>query len=476
MSVIVSGFEIVSVGDDIDLTITIENLTCSPGGNGGEFYIYLDKTSGGTVDSTYSSTSNTSITFTHRFFSVPSDEYQSTAIIYDQCGESYVVTSNTLSHSSSISPPTRPTPPTNGPTGVTTSSLNADNNPDFCIATNATDISFSLLNTLFGRNSGSLNTRLSGLSNPSLVPSLFGYSYLPIDVVTPGKLRQNAVSELKGTCNYGTLDEYIVGIRVDGSALVADQQYTGSNEYSRDFRVIWVHLPSNNIVDRCPFDSSRIELRAVVGVNTAYVGTQTPTPLQINITKRNVDGTAASGFPLTTSRSPTSVGSSSNNREISLSYREYVDGRIFIQQGIVGKDLTTTYNVSLTIALRDNGYDQLASVNISTDKFTLVESFDSPATAFAWSYTHDKIGGGTESILEIGDIVTSITSTSDGGFGTSTSVGNKTVTLSLTGGTTVSLIVEKDGVNIYSQVGTDILSTTINFEAGFNYVITAQAE
>jgi hypothetical protein len=476
MSVTVDTFLITSNGDDIDLSLSLSNFTCDDG-DGGEFFIYLvDSSTFISVDSVYGFTTSTSITFTHTFLSIPSGSYLGSAIIYDQCRETINTTSNTLSHSSSISPPTPPTPPTNGPTGVTTSSLNADNNLDFCIATNATDISFSLLNTLFGRNSGSLNTRLSGLSNPSLVPSLFGYSYLPIDVVTPGKLRQNAVSELKGTCNYGTLDEYIVGIRVDGSALVADQQYAGSNEYSRDFRVIWIHLPSNNIVDRCPFDSSRIELRAVVGVNSAYVGTQTPTPLQINITKRNVDGTAASGFPLTTSRSPTSVGSSSNNREIALSYREYVDGRIFIQQGIVGKDLTTTYNVSLTIALRDNGYDQLASVNISTDKFTLVEGFNSTATAFSWSYTHDKIGGGTASILEIGDIVTSITSTSDGGSGTSTSVGNKTVTLSLSGGTTVSLIVEKDGVTIYNQVGTDILSTTINFEAGFNYVITAQAE
>lgn len=109
-----------------------------------------------------------------------------------------------LTESSTVDPvdpgdPSEPTPVDDDP----------DNNPGICIPTTGA-VSMGDLNVIFGRARDLSNTELSGSSNPSVAPSLFGVSFLPNNVVSPGKLRPNAISEFRGYCHVPPIEAITV--------------------------------------------------------------------------------------------------------------------------------------------------------------------------------------------------------------------------------------------------------------------------
>lgn len=84
-----------------------------------------------------------------------------------------------------------------------------DSNQDVCIPLTGS-VSMGDLNVIFGRARDLSNTELSGSSNPSVAPSLFGVSFLPNNVVSPGKLRPNAISEFRGYCHVPPIEAITV--------------------------------------------------------------------------------------------------------------------------------------------------------------------------------------------------------------------------------------------------------------------------
>lgn len=78
---------------------------------------------------------------------------------------------------------------------------------NYCIPSSQTNLKFSDLRTFYGQNNiASTNIRLSGISNPAEVGTIFGESDLPL-TGTNSKTRPNAVSELRGSCG-GVVDTF----------------------------------------------------------------------------------------------------------------------------------------------------------------------------------------------------------------------------------------------------------------------------
>ena len=97
-------------------------------------------------------------------------------------------------HGSTISPPS----PSNDPPPVT-DDPNATSSGGICIPTTGA-FSMGDLNVIFNRVRALSDTLLSGTSNPSVSPSLFGVSFLPL-TGNPSKTRPNAMSEFRGYCH-----------------------------------------------------------------------------------------------------------------------------------------------------------------------------------------------------------------------------------------------------------------------------------
>jgi hypothetical protein len=97
-------------------------------------------------------------------------------------------------HGSTIPPPSPsedPPPVTNDP--------NSPSSGGICIPTTGA-VSMGDLNVIFNRVRTLSNTLLSGTSNPSVSPSLFGISFLPL-TGNPSKTTPNAISEFRGYCH-----------------------------------------------------------------------------------------------------------------------------------------------------------------------------------------------------------------------------------------------------------------------------------
>ena len=357
-------------------------------------------------------------------------------------------------------------------TGVTCTDTAPNSNPTRCINTGGTNISFSGLNQLFGRPAQLANTRLSGLSNPSGADSLIGISYLPLDVVTPGKLRQNAVSEFRGQCNYARPDQYSLAIVITSNVTIF-QESPASQVTTKQFNVYWVHPLSGIITKLCPFDNTVVRVTLTARTWIAYVGSTMPLPNSITITKRLANGTAASGYPITVSQSPTIQGINSSTIDIPLSLNESIDGSTVLQKAIIS---TQSYRHSLNVTLLSNTHTVLNGLctipGSGSDVFDQI-IFNPTLTTFTYTWRNSASGVGVSSTLDISGILNNTTSTSSGGDNiTSGSTGNRSVTVTPSPSSAYStLVITQNGSVIFNQTNIGQTTTTVNFQAGFIYEI-----
>jgi hypothetical protein len=365
--------------------------------------------------------------------------------------------------------------PGSGSTGITCSDTASDSNLTRCIAINGNNISFSGLNQLFGRPSNTVNTRLSGLYDPSGGDSLIGISYLPIDVVTPGKLRQNAVSEFRGQCNYAAPNGYTIQLVVTSRTSVENQQYTGSVESIIDFKLIWVHVASGIITERCPFENTSIQIKLTVTVTSAYTGSTTPTPYQVSVSKKLANGTTASGYPVTTSRGSTSAGTTTNTYTIPLTLNETVTGTSRMQKGIVGATSTLDISQSASVSgLTHSVLNNLCSITGNGNDVLDQIRFDPQSDTFTYNWSNQASGVGVSSRLTIGTLVDNTTSSGASGSGSNSTSGNRTISVEPSPSSNYSnLTVTENGNVLYSQTNLGTTTTTVNFKIGSNYDITA---
>lgn len=113
-----------------------------------------------------------------------------------------------LTDTSTVDPPTggsEPEPVTNDP--------NATNSEGLCIPSTGA-ASMGDLNVIFGRVRNFASTELSGGSNPSVPPSLFGISFLP-STGTISKSRPNAISEFRGYCHVEPIQPLSISYECD---------------------------------------------------------------------------------------------------------------------------------------------------------------------------------------------------------------------------------------------------------------------
>ncbi len=145
--------------------------------------------------------------------------------------------------------------------------------------------------------------------------------------------------------------------------------------------------------------------------------------------------------------------------------------------------LPTSGPLSFSMIANEQG---ISLSNVSLRSMSVTAGFTTPdaisefygySNAFTWFYQHDNFTSGLGSTLDISDIAQSfiIGSDSDTNFGTSTSTGNKTVSISVDfGGLVSKLQVIQNGVTIVFQSGGTFQSATVNFQAGFQYDIFAE--
>lgn len=187
----ISNFTITSSGNNINYSITWEGFSC--GETRQVIFRLLDYNRNAIVVSDTRTTSNTAGSLSGTFSNVYTGLFYCVATFICDGNRLSAFQTSTLSHGSSIAPPTvegESPPVTNNP----------DSNPDFCIPTTGA-VSMGDLNIIFGRVRNLANTLLSGPNNPSTSPSQFGVSFLPNNAVSPGKLTPNAISEFRGYCH-----------------------------------------------------------------------------------------------------------------------------------------------------------------------------------------------------------------------------------------------------------------------------------
>jgi hypothetical protein len=365
--------------------------------------------------------------------------------------------------------------PGSGSSNVTCSDTAPNSNLTRCIGTSGTNISFSGLNQLFGRPSNTVNTRLSGLLNPSGEDSLIGISYLPLNAVTPGKLRQNAVSEFRGQCNYAAPNGYTIQLIITSRDTITNQQYSGSIEARISFKLVWIHVASGIVTERCPFENTSVQVKLTVTVTNAYGGSTTPFPYEMRLSKKLANGTTASGYPVTTSRSATSAGTTTNTYTVSLGLNETITGESRMQKGIVGA--TATLNISQSasvLSLTHSVLNNLCSISGSGNDVGDSIRFDPLSNTFSYSWSNQASGVGVSSRLIIGTLVDNTTSSGASGSGTNSTSGNRTVSVEPSPSSNYSnLTVTENGNVIYSQTNLGTTTTTINFQVGNDYEIIA---
>lgn len=463
----IGNFGLTSSGNNVQFSITREGFFCL---NNPQVVITLfdNSTNNAVASLSYTSGVGTTGTISGTFSNIYDGIFYAVARFI--CDGTDLSTFETLTHvhSSTISPPGSTAPPSNAPFSPGTNNVNSDhpNNSNFCIATNESDISFSRLNQIFGRAGSTPNTELSGLFNPSQAPSLIGLSTLRLgEPNPPSKLRDNAVSEFRGTCSYAAPNQYVF-------ALVFNPIFNDliNNEIVRSFEGVWIHPSSGNITNRCPFDNSRVQVFTSVAVIDAYSGSTVPNPYWVRVTRIPTSGSSTT---LTTTRSATSQGTTSANRNFDLNYRDRIVGELRARAVIVGA--TSTFRVACRANTTANGYDRLAGIDIGrvNNQQEVRIDYVLPSSGnftYTWS---NAVSGGTSSNLNFG-LVNNTTTTSASGSGQSSATGSRTVSLtpSPTNLNTV-LTIRENGAILYSvsQVGSQ--STSINFQAGNSYEITA---
>lgn len=469
----VSNFTLSSSGNNINFTVTWEGFNCLTGAV--VRVRLIDATTNvGVATLEFSSNIGTTGTIASTFSNIYNGIFRASVLFI--CDGSLVSIYDSQEHTHSTSnepiPSDPPAPPGSGPTGVGSNNVNANGNLNFCIGTDETGVSFSRLNQIFGRRSAnSPNTQLSGGSNPSVMPSIFGFSTLPSNTVTPGKLRQNAVSELRGVCNYAAPNLYSVTLEWGVEQIIGTTRV-------REFKVVWVHEDSDTITDECPFDSSRVEIFTSVRVNNTYVGASTPSPYNVVVTHLNFSASTVTSQ--TTSRAANaSAGTTTANRQINLNYRDRVYGVIQGQNSIVTP--SSTFRMTMTADINDSTFHQLASINIPriSNAFPLVvERVVAGSGAYTYSYQNSLSGSGaTSSVLSLSGVFTNTRSSSGTNSvteATSTATGNRTVSVTPTPGTLyTTLVIIENGITIYNVTQTESQSTTVNFQAGSTYIINA---
>jgi hypothetical protein len=471
MAIGISNFNLTSQGNDILVSLTWDGFTCisnptlelrliDTNNNLSVAALLITIVSGGgtgTVQSTFTNIYNGNFFSEARFICDGS-----LISIYE---------SLTFSHSTSIIavPGQSPSSPTSGPQGIQGNNTNPNNNPSFCIGTTEANVSFSKLNTLFGRNSNTPNTSLSGISNPSLPPSLMGLSYLPLGGTNPGsKLIYNAVSEFRGQCNYAAPNEYKLII------IYGNIGFDGSTPFIvkfLPFEIGWIHELSGIITTRCPFNSSRIRIFTNVIIQDAYVGSTIPSPYQVIV--KHISSTTTT---YTTSRVATSIGNTTEDRSINLAYNDRVTGELRAQSIIENATATFTAKCQVNTKSSDS-YDQLASVNISA-----IQSFNEiivsyilpPSGQFYYEFSNNASGVGVSSTLTAGSFINNTTSSSASGSGNSSNTGNRTVSVVPSSSNLyTTLTIQENNVTIYNQTQEGTQTTTINFQSDSNYIIYA---
>lgn len=462
----ISNFSLTSSGNNINFSFTWEGFTCA---TSPEIIIRLIDNTTFVVAAAYlyNSGIQTTGTITGTFFNIYVGTFYGTILFKCNNLVVSVYDSSVISHGGTISPPPAPpAPPTSGPTGIGSNNINADGNLNFCIGTLENDVKFSKLNQIFGRALNTPNSLLSGTQNPSQPPSLFGFSYLPLNVINPGKLRFNAISELRGTCNYVAPNLYKVTIEVGNEFLDSNLHVI------LPYKVIWVHEPSGNITDRCPFNSSRVEVYTWIRTENGYTGSTTPSPYRVRVTKfTNSTNTESSED---TTRSVTTLGITQINRQVTLSYRDMCYGFIEAEALIIGS--TSDFSIRLQVDIANTTYHQLSSIAIpiiSNVRTVFINRPTLPSGNFSYTWSNNVSGAGAiNSTLAASSTFSDTTTSSNSGGANSSATGNRTV--SITPSPTslyTTLIVEENNNIIYNntQIGTQ--SVTINFLSGNIYYI-----
>ena len=187
----VTSFTVSSPGDDVGYSISWNNFNC--GGTTEIIFSLLDQNRNARIRNITFTSVGSSGTITQSFTGVYAGLFY--VIAEFRCNGSRVTAarSGTIQHDSIIAPPT----PVEEQPPVTS---DPNSNPFICIPTTGA-VSMGDLNVVFQRARDLANTSLSGTSNPSVAPSLFGVSFLPNNVVSPGKLTPNAISEFRGYCH-----------------------------------------------------------------------------------------------------------------------------------------------------------------------------------------------------------------------------------------------------------------------------------
>jgi len=461
----ISSFGITSSGNNINFSFTWEGFTCAS--NPRIIVSLIDTASNTSVASLeYTSGIDTVGTIVGTFNNIYNGIFYAIARFTCDGARISSYTSQNLTHSTSTvpAPSSPPTAPSSGPTGVGTNNVNPNNNPSFCINTGGVDISFSGLNVMFGRSANTPDTSLSGLSNPSQPPSLMGLSYLPLNVVAPGKLIQNAVSEFRGTCSYGAPNEYFF-------ALVVTPVFMDGTVITRNFEGIWIHEPSGNITNRCPFNNSIVRIFTSVRIQSQYVGSTVPSPYSVTVTRINNSGGSTN---FTTTRAANSLGITTNNHDITLSYRDRIVGTMSAQSNVV--EFTQDFDVRVQVNSPDTLPNQLASVNIGAQsnlQEIRVTRTVVPVGNFNFEWQNSVGSGVTSSVLSVSSVFTNtISSSIQTGSGNSNQTGNRTVSITPTPSSAhTTLIIFENNSVIYNLTQMGEQSVVINFQSGFNYRI-----
>ena len=467
----ISNFTATSSGDNVGFSLSWEGFTCA---SNPEVRVRLIDTDTNVSVATlvYDSGIGTTGTVLGTFNNIYDGVFRASAIFICNGNVISIYDSANVVHGSSINPPPPPpAPPGTGPTGVGSNNINANNNLGFCIGSSETNVSFSKLNEIFGRRAGNTpNTELSGEDNPSTPPSIFGFSYLPLNEETPGKRRQNAVSELRGTCNYVAPNLYSVTLEVGASFV------DGNGHIIVPYKVVWVHAASGNLTEECPFDNSRVQVFLSVRVNNSYVGPTTPSPYRARVTKFTF-ATSGTSNQDTTRSATASVGTTSHNRQITLAYRDRVFG--FLEGENVIVQPTQTFKMTLTVNIANVTYHELASIqipNIPNARPLVIERVVAGSGEFTYSFSNSLSGSGaTSSALAVSAIFSNTRSSpgTNNGSGTSTNTGNRTVSITPNPSSLyTTLRVEENGMTIYNVTQLGSQSTTINFLSGATYIVT----
>lgn len=200
MAVTVSSFTASASGNTINYSITWANFTdCALASDRRIEFALIDLNRQAVIQLNPFTSVNINGTISSSFSSVFQGLFR--VIARFKCGDitrvQSIFNSNEVDNSSTstIAPPTGPSDP-----DPVTENPDSPEAQGICIPTTGA-VSMGDLNVIFGRDRNLPNTLLSGDSNPSVAPSLFGISFLPDNIVSAGKLRPNAISEFRGYCH-----------------------------------------------------------------------------------------------------------------------------------------------------------------------------------------------------------------------------------------------------------------------------------